>query len=362
MWSPQQDAALKAVVRWLRDPYGAQVFRIFGWAGVGKTTLAKEIATFVSGRVLYGAFTGKAALVLRSKGCFDASTIHSLIYKAEELADGSARFILNPNSLVATAKLLILDEVSMVGHDLAHDVLSFGTRVLVLGDPGQLPPIRGTGYFTDTQPDVMLTEIHRQAADNPIIRMSMDVRAGKALAIGNYGDSKVMTGRPDPAEVLASDQVLVGMNRTRRGCNNRIRQLKAFVGTLPQRGDRLVCLRNNRERCLLNGGLWTAKTASQSDRIVNMEVMSEDDASMTKPVPVSVPEEFFHGEEEKLEIHKRRKFDEFDFGYALTVHKSQGSQWPSVMLFDESSVFREHRARHLYTAITRAADRITVVV
>ena len=58
----------------------------------------------------------------------------------------------------------------MVDEDLGRDLLSFGKPVLVLGDPAQLPPVKGGGFFTEAEPDVMLTEVHRQAADNPIIR------------------------------------------------------------------------------------------------------------------------------------------------------------------------------------------------
>lgn len=360
MWSPQQDSALRAVAEWLSDRFGPQVFRLFGYAGTGKTTLAIEISRIVNGRVLFAAFTGKAALVMRSKGCHNASTIHSLIYKVEELADGSHAFKLNPNSEVRLAKLVVIDECSMVGDELALDLMSFGTRILVLGDPAQLPPVRGTGYFTNAQPDAMLTEVHRQARDNPIIRMSMDVREGRKLCVGAYGDSKIVKGRPAASEVLEADQVLVGMNRTRRGCNQRIRQLKGFTGTLPQRGDRLVCLRNNRDRGLLNGGIWSANKIGVENRIVSMEVASQDDPSMA-PVPVDVPAEFFEGSEEQLDKWVRKKYDEFDFGWALTCHKSQGSQWPYVYIFDESSVFREDAPKWLYTAITRAAERVTIV-
>ncbi len=362
MWSPQQSHALRTVLAWALDPFGKQVFRLFGYAGTGKTTLAREIANSISGAVLFASFTGKAALVLRSKGCPGASTIHSLIYKVEEQDDGTVLFKLNQNSPVLAAKLVIIDECSMVGDDLARDLLSFGTKILVLGDPAQLPPVSGTGFFTEAMPDVMLTEIHRQAADNPIIRLSMEVREGKRLCRGAYGDSKIIAGRPDPDDVLAADQVLVGTNRTRRGCNMRIRQLKCYAGTAPQQGERLVCLRNNREKGLLNGGLWTVEKASLAHKLVTMDVSSQDDDTITRPVPVDVPVEFFAGEEASLQYSYRRRYDEFDFGWALTCHKSQGSSWPNVMIFDESCVFRDQATRWLYTAITRAAERITLVL
>lgn len=363
-WSGQQASALKAVAAWLNDRKGKQVFRLFGFAGTGKTTLAKEIAASVKGTVLFGSFTGKAALVLRSKGCTGASTIHSMIYKPVDDGEGGPPiFVLNPDSDVATARLVIIDECSMVDEDLGRDLLSFGTRILVLGDPAQLPPVKGAGFFTAQEPDIMLTDIHRQAADNPIIRMSMDVREGRRLAVGAYGDSQIITrDQLEQEKVLGADQVLVGLNRTRRAFNARIRELKGFTTIEPQRGDRLVCLRNKKEKALLNGGIWTAESVKLDQKIVTMEVSSHDDPSVTKPVEVDVPMEFFKGAEDALDWRVRRELEEFDYGYALTCHKAQGSQWDNVMLFDESGSFRDNRTRWLYTGLTRAAERVTVVV
>lgn len=362
-WGTQQSDALQRVQTWLKTPRAPQVFRLFGYAGCGKTTLAKEIATMVRGRVQYCAYTGKAALVLRSKGCFGAGTIHGLIYKVDDGPDGKPMFVLNRESPVGGAGLIIIDECSMVAEDLATDLLSFGTRVLVLGDPAQLPPVKGGGYFTECTPDMMLTDIHRQALDNPIVAMSMRVREGGSLDVGTYGESKIILRKDlQPGEVMGADQVLCGLNNTRRGLNQRFRTHFGFEEDYPHEGDRLVCLKNDRERQLYNGGLWTAESPTLAHRIVSMKVRSCDEGGAAGAVDVSVPIEFFHGTEEGLPWHVKRRLDQFDFGYALTVHKSQGSQFNHVMLFDESCVFREHRARHLYTGITRAAEKITIVV
>lgn len=150
---------MQAVQKWYRDRKAPQVFRVFGYAGTGKTTIAKAInADIAGGGALFGAFTGKAALVLRKKGCAGASTLHSLIYKAvEDPLTGETHFELNPESIINTSSLLIVDEVSMVGPELGRDLLSFGTKVLVLGDPGQLPPVSGEGFFTADQPDILLS-------------------------------------------------------------------------------------------------------------------------------------------------------------------------------------------------------------
>jgi exodeoxyribonuclease-5 len=361
-WSPEQEKALRDVAAWLKAG-DRQVFRLFGYAGTGKTTLATHIAEGVGGDVAFAAFTGKAAHVMRMKGCKGAGTIHSLIYRMRGEDETGPTFVLNDDSAAGKAKLIVIDECSMVDAEIGRDLLSFGVPVLVLGDPAQLPPVAGGGFFTEAEPDVMLTEVHRQAADDPIVRLSMIVREGGRLEPGTYGNSRVI-GRDDiePEEVLRADQVLVGRNNTRRGYNSRIRQLLERPGPTPVAGDRLVCLRNDRKRGLLNGSLWQVDRIRKPRQGLLRFTLSPDEGEMGKRrTVVSINPAFFDGTAEALAPAERRRSDEFDFGYVLTVHKAQGSQWDDVMLFDESFAFREHRARWLYTGITRAATRITVV-
>src|SRR3954449_8744277 len=216
-FSSEQDAALKSVSEWLKAKPGGRntplVFRLFGYAGTGKTTLARHIAEHVDGKVLFAAFTGKAALVMRSKGCQGASTIHSLIYRTLESGAEIPSFELWDDAPASKAKLIVIDECSMVDAELGRDLMSFDVPVLVLGDPAQLPPIQGGGFFTDAQPDAMLTEVHRQARNDPIVRLPMAIRAGKALLPGQYGETQVVTrGDLDPKRVIGADQVLVWRN------------------------------------------------------------------------------------------------------------------------------------------------------
>jgi exodeoxyribonuclease-5 len=178
-FSPQQDEALKAVSRWLKDGR-TPVFRLFGYAGTGKTTLARYFAEHVDGQVQFAAFTGKAAQVLRARARRTRKTIHSLIYRPrgeEAVSDEDDRqdhdvadCSRSTGKATSPRQLVIVDECSMVDEALGRDLMSFGTPILVLGDPGQLPPISGGGFFTEHEPDILLTEIHRQARDNPIIR------------------------------------------------------------------------------------------------------------------------------------------------------------------------------------------------
>ena len=179
---------------------------------------------------------------------------------------------------------------------------------------------------------------------------------------GQYGDSIVMDwGDIETGVALAADQILVGTNKLRRGTNRRMRELLGFgEDWRPAKKDKLVCLRNDHELGLLNGSLWEC---------LDEGVLDEDRLTMTvgpldiecEPLMVEAWADPFRGEDITAPWWERKEASEFDYGYALTVHKAQGSQWDNVMLFDESNVFRGDKWRWLYTGITRAAERITVV-
>lgn len=366
-WSPQQAGAIDAVAHW----YAAKdkpVFRVFGFAGTGKTTLARHFAEGLKGVVHYAAYTGKAAMVMRKNGCIGASTIHSLIYGVDIHPEtGVTKFQLKPKAEFEYAALIIIDECSMVDEEIGRDLLSFGVPILVLGDPGQLPPVKGGGFFTEAEPDIMLTEIHRQAAENPIVQMATTIREGGSLRHGEYGSSRVIT-RSDlqQDDVMKADQVLVGLNKTRTNYNQRMRQLLGRESHLPQKDDRLVCLKNDRNMGLFNGGLWNVLAFRNrpkghiDDHCIRLDITSADFPSTT-PLRVQVRKECFDGRLGEVPWKELRGSQQFDFGLCLTVHKAQGSGWDNVTLFDESSAFADSRARWLYTGLTRAAERITVV-
>lgn len=364
-FAPQQLAAITAAADWLkRRTKEQQIFRLFGYAGTGKTTLAKHLAEGLN-NVVYAAFTGKAALMMRRNGCFGASTIHSLIYQPIEQPDGSINFILDPESPVASADLVVIDECSMVDADLARDLMSFRKPILVLGDPAQLPPVKSAGFLTEAAPDAMLTEIHRQAEGNPIIQMAAAVREGRPLRHGVYGESRIVPrGELTEADIIAADQVLVGKNDTRRAFNARIRRALGRSSQMPEVEDRLVCLRNDKSHGIFNGGIFTVTEAPvrrSQKNMVRLKIRSEDFTGAAA-ITVQVRREFFFGGVEDLEWKELRHTQHFDFGYALTTHKAQGSQWSNVIAYDESGIFREDARRWLYTAITRATERLTLVM
>lgn len=385
---------MAAVLDWFAngdDP----VFRLFGYAGTGKTTMAQAIAEAVDGRVLFGAFTGKAAYVLQEKGCHGASTIHQMIYLPREKCGYHLRelqrelrvtededrrrelqamiqvenanlrrpaFTLNTMSEVQDVSLVLLDEVSMVGREMARDLLSFGTPVLALGDPAQLPPVGDGGYFTDAEPDYMLTEVHRHAEESGVLQLATRARHGQGIPHGDYVESRVVPpGTLSIEEVAAFDQVIVGRNNSRRILNGMIREHLGHQGHLPVRGDRLVCLRNDHEVGLLNGSQWVVVTDPLVVDDDTLELCIVPDGRPGEQFEVLAHRHYFEGREDQLAPWDVREAQAFDYGYALTCHKAQGSGWSNVMVRDEGHVFREHHNRWRYTAITRAAESVTVV-
>ena len=129
---------------------------------------------------------------MRSKGCYGASTIHRLIYKPKEQNEENPTFELWGKAPAAKAKLIIIDECSMVDAELARDLMSFEVPLLVLGDPAQLPPIQGGGFFTDAKPDAMLTEVHRQAQGQSHCSPFHGHPRRQTAVPGQYGETQVV--------------------------------------------------------------------------------------------------------------------------------------------------------------------------
>jgi len=402
--SPEQDRALGAVSRWLNDPNAPQVFYLAGHAGTGKTSLAKKFADNLGAAVRYVAPTGKAAKVMREKKCENASTVHSLIYRpagdppsptvllrlreelarlrtvndpgaqatADRIADQlkyaeedsgrkGPRFSLNLDSDLRRAKLCVIDEISMVDARMGRDLESFGVKLLVLGDPAQLPPVYGEGYFTAREPDFLLTEIHRQEADSPIHFLAGLAREGRPLPYGKHGDCEVLRyGDPSlETRALAADIIIVGRNRTRHACNAKIRRLLGRANEVaPVPGDKAICLRNDHELGLLNGSTWEVVRckADLGNLTADIEIENEDDR-----IECRTWLHHFMAREEELNGFSRRERVELGWAWAITCHKSQGSSWSDVLLFDESKAFGRDAARWKYTAITRSSKTIGIV-
>lgn len=406
--SNTQGRAVSDIKRWLRsarDTDGNQVFRLFGYAGTGKTTILKYVIGELgldASKVAYGAFTGKAALVMRRSGLEGATTCHRMIYRPilpseddvederdilkqmiEDKADKAAirkqkqkidnmlspNFSINEDSIVNNVSLIVLDEVSMVDNKLGTDILSFGVPVLVVGDPGQLPPIEGEGIFTKAKPDVMLTEIHRQALDSPIIRLATMAREGQKIPYGKFGKGvRKVPVIHKTGTYLKYDQVITGLNATRYKLNREIRERLGYEGQFPTGElEKIICLKNNYDIGLINGMfivLKDIKPLGKDD--LQADIYDEETGNLLVKSAATYNGEFiqhykFRKDRLKDDTFKRRGHVEASYGWVITCHKAQGSQWEKVLVHDESRWFRKERNRWLYTAITRAESRLTIV-
>jgi exodeoxyribonuclease-5 len=418
-----QARAIAAIRDWyIHRRHEQQVFRLFGYAGTGKTTITAEAIDALGldpmtpgglGGVLFAAFTGKAALVMTRKGT-PATTIHSLIYRVseateEEIARATEdlaalrrdlprmgpsersfaltqirqlelrlenihepRFLLNDQSMLRDADLLVLDEVSMVGEDLAGDLMAFGKPILVLGDPGQLPPIRDEGFFTEAEPDVMLTEVHRQAGDSAIIRLATMAREGRPIPEGAHDAHvwKMPRHAVGPIQMLQGGQVICGRNDTRRMLNVAMKAAAGFDRPYPVgAGEKIICLKNRHDLGLVNGMfLRLTDVRDDPDDAYAFSAMVETEDG----VALGARQSFWRGEyadhvaydpeRGRREWQARRGLVETSWGYAITCHKAQGSQWENVIVFDDGfGRALIDRNRWLYTAITRAERGLVIL-
>jgi len=410
--SNHQLSAVREVVAWFRAWQAGdrrrRKFELQGAAGTGKTALASFIVRELGldmADVAAACPTGKAAHVLRGKGFPQAQTIHSLIYRVIQKGRGKVpeleaailtlraqgapesmirriekeikneiqglhklSFSLNIESDLRGAKLLIVDERSMVPDDVAEDLFTFGVPILFLGDPYQLPPVKGAGLLAQDKPDALLTEIHRQAAKSAVIRLATWAREGKRIDPGDYPDedgpyiSRVVI-RPDPARLLSADQIIVGRNATRHRTNAWMRYKLGRESPLPVACDRLVCLRNNASLGLMNGALYTAAADAVSfdDDYCTLSVTSDDFPEIGAVEMTVHARVFGHDPKDVLQPWDYNEAELFDYGYALTVHKFQGSQANTVALKSEWTNTATLK-QWLYTGLSRAQHEDYVIL
>jgi len=395
----EQEKAVDVIVDWYRSRSSKLVFKLGGYAGTGKTTLIGRIAESIGKSIAFVAFTAKAALVLKSKlhayGIYTdrsrnfCGTIHSLIYKP--VIDEKTQ------QVIAWEKkdyddlgydLIVIDEASMVDEFILNDLLSYETPILAVGDCFQIPPVEGRLNLMD-DPDMNLTEIHRQAKDNPIIQMSLGIRRDGWIKYGVYGPSVAKVPRHDSLKGrfikgckkdFSDTLILAGFNSTRVKINKAIRNNLGFEGDFPQEGEKIICLKNNYDAKnvpLINGQTGTAVNFSDFHTHLEAQVKihGEDEwyfgpvskVAFNNPKPkIDYKKEITRlGIDERLCDLKKEKVgvDYFDFGYCMTVHKAQGSQAKRVMIVEERfpRSSDEHWARWLYTAVTRSEEQLLIL-
>jgi exodeoxyribonuclease-5 len=381
----KQEEGLKIAVE--RYNNGEPWTCIAGYAGTGKSTLVKFIVAALNLRpddVCYITFTGKAALVLRDKGCPNAMTAHRLLYQSFPKYDGT--FYHKPRRPIPPYKLIIVDEISMLPDEIWQLLLSHNVHIIALGDPGQLPPI-GTDNGVLEHPHIFLDEIMRQAQESEIIKLTMDIRAGKPLQLMNGKEVKIVD-KKDVVEgmYLWADQIIVGKNETRRYINDLMRQyLHGVTDTTPIEGDKVICLRNDWDHpneagdVMVNGTIGTIYGIKKTDSYWLKPMMTANfipdgvtetdiDLNPCDPVfrDVNMDYKLLTTGEPTVNKNNFRRFPkewrprEFDYGYCITCHKAQGSEYNKVLVFEEFLRGNDH-ARWLYTAATRAKEKLVIV-
>lgn len=318
---------------------------------------------------------------------FDGMSDHDLDVRCVELenalreamsGEGPSFMLKQPQDLPESIKLFVVDEASMVGTEVAEDLKRFGIPILAIGDPGQLPPVGDTWGFNMEDPNVFLTEIHRQAAENPIIRLATMAREGKMIKEGVYGDGVKVVNRRNDDVTLDMDRdamILVGTHRKKWQITAKVRKALGYTETGPMSGEPiLVCRNSQKNPALVNGSILMNHT-DHGDLVGGTTRLR---LSVTDPDAENMAYDLW-GAQCFFEEHVFRKRDSFsgspkdvyaakvqceqlDWAHVLTVHKSQGSEWDDVVVHDESGIFRGDGARWLYTGITRAANSLTVVV
>lgn len=419
--SADQLPVYESMLDWTRS--SAPLLTVGGYAGVGKSSLLGLFASETKHlKIAYVSFTGRASSIIGRKlnasgiettnraytddesklegpwghlfysdGSKDASlpfcgTIHRLLYRpfingiTEELMGWEKRLELDRGY-----DIVVIDEASMVTADVITDIQQHGVRVLAVGDHGQLPPVMGDGSLM-ARPMLRLEKIHRQAEGNPIIQLSRvlreEGRLDQSLADGDrlrFGSTRDMT-HPALAKLLSERKldtaVLCWRNVTRTHINRTMRGHLGFAGKPPQVGEPLVALKNHAP--VFNGmrGLVTEEATSPIKEewwLMRTKIEFPEDG---------LPERYF--EICRDQFHRARPFESleelkkvgidvysmgaagklYDFGYAMTIHKMQGSSVKhAVVVADWKPDYSSDFTRRLaYTAITRASERLSVLV
>ena len=388
----KQEQGLKIAVERYRnkDPYTV----ISGYAGTGKSTLVQYIVEALNlnpDDVAYIAYTGKAANVLQSKNCPNATTAHKFLYNYQFLPRQKIYNQIPKETLDKNYKLIIVDEISMLPKKMWNLLLSHKVHVIACGDPFQLPPIN---KLEDNQvlnePHIFLDEIVRQAAENEIIRFSMDLRMGKPIAYqANENVCVVPYSKVTNDMLLWGDQLIAATNQRRHFLNSTTRDLLKR-GKDPEIGDKIICLQNRWDitdnthtTSLENGTIGTIDKVEFSERqfekYKDKMIVPVAKISFTTPYGEHFSE--IEGDRQALtesiktlnakqeqRIRGFNPFDkniapvEFNYAYAITCHKAQGSQWDNVVVFEEKYPFDtiEHY-KWLYTACTRASENLILV-
>ena len=384
--SADQETVITALIAWMREKPSLSI-TVGGYAGTGKTTLISVLRAVIKElypdkHVAFACYTGKASQVLKQKLSTQhvvqpkdfSGTIHSLMYTA--VTDDDGRILRWKRNAELPFQLIIIDEASMVTSDIWRDLLAYGIPIIAVGDHGQLPPIESAFNLMES-PELRLETIHRQAQGNPIIEIATLARQTGKIPFKRFNETVIKLDRRNEDTMEMFEQwitqyskeslVLCARNKTRVQLNKHIREVRGFTEPTPQIGETLICLKNNYEASggpIYNGMLGTLKRIEEKYiHWFDVDIAFHDE-QRTFSGKIS-RHQFL---QEKLvdsvkDLHYTKIGDRFDYGYALTVHKAQGSQAKTVVVFEEYAPYMtdEEWRRWLYTAVTRASERLLIL-
>ena len=387
----KQEEGLKTAVA--RHRAGYKFTTIAGYAGTGKSTLVRYIIDALNveeDRVCYCAFTGKAAEVLKKKGNKNVATLHRLLY--EHIPRPAGGFFRKPKPLI-DYDVVVVDEVSMAPKSLIELLFKHRVYVICLGDPFQLPPIdKDEDNHLLDNPHIFLDEIMRQEEDSEIIQLTMKIRNQESIDYFNGNEVKIIPYSDLNTGVLQwGDQILTATNAKRRAINNQMRALQGRTGE-PVDGDKIICLRNYWDDSSLNGDALingtigilqnSFRTWREIPRFVQSDIRKFDVLVGDLVVPETNDVYQMTEMDRQMIITGEKCCDwrlsyklgklrskygeivpkEFTYAYAITTHKSQGSEWDKVVVLEEKFPFdKNEHARWLYTACTRASEKLVLV-
>lgn len=368
-----------------------QLFEISGPAGSGKTTLLKYLINefgLTPNDVLFVAYTGKAATMIARSG-LPAQTAHSAFYTYERVPkrDENGKLVIGANGKIVTEgkfvkkdvldkdySLIVIDEAPMIPESMSEDIFSFHLPVIAVGDLNQLPPVFGNTIFLQ-DPDVVLTKVMRQAEGDPIVYLAHRVLHGEPLKVGVYKNSYVI--RKDDLsdfQMQSADTILTGTNRLRMAINDKFRDeyLRYKYRDFPQPGEKVICKKNNWDR-KISGGIYLTNGMTGTVEYVDKSAFKKNSFVMDFKPDFGTKQfrnlkvnynRLMKGADYDLEKEEfsDRFLDAFEFGYAITVHASQGSQWDSVLFLNQKFLDYETQKKLEYTAITRARTQVGIIL
>ena len=390
-----QEKIVQEAVNWYYHSSN-QVFEIAGWAGSGKSVVLHEVIRRLGlseGEFMAMAYTGQAACVMRTKGFKGARSIHSSLYELVRTEIKKIDPFDNVNTTFNTKKykyeflpipagylpsyikLFVIDEAYMVPRFMLKDILKHGIKVIVAGDPGQLPPIGDDPGFLVGDGIYYLTEIMRQQSDNPILYLATRARNGEPIHCGLYGNRALVIEDKDLTidMIMNVGNIVCGTNKTRDLYNSGVRN-KLGYPPFPVFGDRVIC-RNNNWNCvvdniaLANGltGYITStvsvdKFTDKNKKTFRMDFLPD---LLDRPFfNLSVNIDYFTANAERRNEMKQDRFvrgELFEYAYALTTHLAQGAESPAGILIEEF-LKPSIQSKLIYTGITRFRDYMVYVM